>query len=300
MRYAALFACALLASTAAAQEKDDPDARLRKAWPKLLEAWKATTDFKATLKRPDGKPVKPVEKLPSGGLDPLPDDALRVSAQVQQAMDAAGLGSDEFWPELAALKQAMKSRLTSFLRVTSVSSFATPTSQEEYQKLQEDYRRAVQEWSQRQSGVPPQPGRMTPVDELEEGAADLARHKSPESVDLAQDALSRVRKSLRDLRIMDDDTPPWLRIRLTALVRALALGEELPAPPQATPEQRKHVREVIGDAIEGDLVRRDEAVRDLMRLGEIAVPEVRRILADTQDAEARGRLRKVLGIKERK
>ncbi len=266
--------------------QDDPSTKLREAWPKLQEAWKATTEFKASLADAKSRARE------------TPDEALKIVGQLHVAFEAAGLWHADIVPDLAALKQVFKARVAGFLSFSG--GFGSINSQEEYQRMQQEYQRAIEEWSNRRAGRGAAQAKSTPISDFETGAAELLKLKDSGDEDLVQDAVSKMRKALKDLGIMDEETPPWVRVRLTNLLRALALGQPCPEIPKATDEQRRKIDDVLSLLEEGDLNAREDAVKELLKLGEIAVPQARKRYAETADAESKVRLKRILGLRDPK
>jgi len=278
-------------AVAAALPADAQDDRLKEAWPRLQEAWKSTTDFKATLKKAETPKSRPRD---------IPDDAIKIVGQLHLAFDAGGLWANEPGADVVALKQVFKMRCASFLKFHS--GFQVPNSQEEYRRLTEEYQRAIQEWQWKMGGGGGAKTRPDPISEFEDGLVELAKLRARETPDddLMQDAVAKIRKSMRDLGIMDDDMPGWLRVRLTAMVKALALGEALPEMAAPTDTQKKKVQSLIEVIDEGDIVGREDAVKELLRIGEPAIPQVRKRYLEVENAEVKARLKKVLGYRDPK
>jgi len=318
MRHLAALALLIAPSTTFAQEAD-PVAKLRTAWPKITDAWKAVGAFKEELAKDiESGRIPKTWASDQGKVLVLPDSFLRGSARMAAALEEAGLMGDDLPPEMEAFKSAFKARLASVVRLQSFGYFPTPTTNEEYNRLsqeysaitrtlQEEFQRAVNEYSMNQGGVrpggpPPAAKPATPVAKLEEAARTLLRMRESGSVeeDREQDALSRIREALRDLGLMDDDTPAWMRARLTILIRAAATGEAFPEPPRATAEQRKRISTLLTTLRDGAIDEREAAGRELSRTAEGGLDLIRAALADAPDDETKLRLKKVLGFREKK
>jgi hypothetical protein len=295
----------LVAAIALCQQ-DDPYVKLRDGWGKLQEAWKAIGDYHASAAK--APRLRPGEKVPKP--DDLPDELVRLMGRASAAIENAGLWEPDVSPDLIAVRLAFKARLSGVARPRAGGVFDVPTSEEdlkvlneEYQRLAREYEQATEEFYRRQSGEgeKDKPEKKPSAGEFEDSIAALAKLMSQKAdEDLVQEATTRVRMSLRAAGIFDDETPPWIRVRLTAVVRALTLGEKMPEPAKATADQEKRSKELLDAIAAGDLEGREEAVRDLLRMGESVVPMVRKRLSETEDAEVKLRLRKILGHREKK
>jgi hypothetical protein len=121
------------------------------------------------------------------------------------------------------------------------------------------------------------------------------KEKGIDDEDNLQEVLVKQRKALKDLGIIADEMPQWIRRRVLKLAQALATGAACPAFAKATPEQEKRVRELVAQLGDAEPEKRDEAARELDKIGEPAVPQLREALKHG-DAEVRERAKKILGI----
>lgn len=287
-------------------QQDDPYVKLRDGWGKLQEAWKAVSDYHAAAAK--APRVKPGDKAPKP--DDLPDEIVRLMGRASAAFESAGLWEADLAPDLAAVRMVLKARLAGVARPRAAGAFEVPTSEEElkrlteeYQRMMRDYEEATEEFYRRQSGEggKEQPEKKPSLGDFEDSIAVLAKLVAQKSDDdLIQEAVTRVRMGMRAAGIFDDETPPWIRVRMTAVVRALTVGDRMPEPAKATPEQEKRAKELLDAVGGGDVETREEAVRDLLRMGEPAVASVRKRLSETEDAEVKLRLRKIVGFREKK
>jgi len=121
------------------------------------------------------------------------------------------------------------------------------------------------------------------------------KEKGIDDEDNLQEVLVEQRKALKDLGIIADTMPQWIRRRVLKLAQALATGAACPAFAKATPEQEKRVADLVAQLADPEPEKRDEAARELDRIGEPAVPQLREALRHG-DAEVRERAKKILGI----
>jgi len=241
------------------------EARLKEAWPKLTEVWKAVDAYK-----------------PSPEAGALDDEFLKVAAKLNEAFEAAGL----FAPEGEYLPRAMKA----FVKIKAHAIL--PAGQGLF---------AAQVFVRRMRlGAG---GALEAVESSDPLAALLASLKKLQALkqeglddeENVQDELATARKSLKALGITADDTPPGLRRRVLHLVKALALGEAYPEAPKATEEQAKRYRAWIAELGHESIETREKATKELLRAGETALPFVREALKGS-DAEVTTRARQLLGV----
>jgi hypothetical protein len=244
------------------------EARLKESWPKLVDAWKAVDAYK-----------------PSAEAGPIDDEFLKVAAKLHASFDAAGLyaADGEYLPQ--AMKAFLKARARSLMPAVS------------------------NPWGNRmvfrrvrvagggggaflEAGTP----EGDPLNALLASLKKLQDLKAGglDDEENVQDELSTARKSLKALGITADDTPAGLRKRALHLVKALALGEEYPAPAVATEEQAKQIRAWIGELGHESIETRENAMRELMKAGDAALPFARDMVKST-DAEVASRARTLLG-----
>jgi hypothetical protein len=243
------------------------EAKLKEAWPKLAEAWKAVEEYKPA---------------PEAGT--LDDAFLAVAAKLHGAFEAAGLFTTdgEYLPQ--ALKALVKTRARTVM----------PSSPSPWGNRAIVFRRRVVA-----GGAPGWEAGTADADPLATLLASIKKLESlkKESLDdeeNVQDELATARKAMKALGITADDTPPALRRRALHLVKALALGEGYPAPAVATDEQAKQVRAWISDLGNEAIDTREGAMKELLRAGEAALPFVREALKGG-DAEVASRAKKILG-----
>lgn len=304
MTAAALLTLALIAQDPA---KPDPDAKLKAAWPALVAAWKGVTTFKLDLAK-DAEVGKGMMADPSKAT--VPDSLLRGIGSVSNALEAAGLFGSDVPAELAAFKNVYKSRIGAAVRVQALA-LSVPKTDQEFQKYSRDYQQAMNQLQQEyqyvqmefyrnrggRGGVAAPEPKKTAVIRLEEAAAALARLQetgTPDE-DLVQDALAKLRDAFRDLSIIDDETPAWMRARVTRLVRAAALGEPYPETPAPTADQEKQIDKLLGTLREGDLPEREAATREIARIAEPFLKRLREELTEATDPDLKMRLQRILG-----
>jgi hypothetical protein len=231
------------------------EARLKEAWPKLAEAWKAVEEYKAP---PD-----------VGALD---DEYLKVIAKVHGAFEGAGLYTleGEYLPQAVKAFVKMRARGLAPASVTDMWSRTVVL-------------RA------RLRGAPGAPGAMEPAgavqgDPMSALLASLKKLQSLKTEGLddeenVQDELTTARKSLKALGITADDTLPALRRRVLHLVRALALGEVIRRP-RSRPKSRRNssARSSRNWATSRSKESREGDEEELSRAGEASLPFIREAL----------------------
>jgi hypothetical protein len=242
------------------------EARLKESWPKLAEAWKAVEAYKPAPEH--------------GGMD---DEFLKVAAKLHAAFEAAGLFATEgeYLPQ--AVKALVKIKARAIVPASSnpfgrqiaiVRKFAAGGGG--------GFEFASSEGDPLGSLV----GALKKLQALKQGGLD-----DEENV---QDELSTARKALKTLGITADDTPPGLRRRALHLVKAMALGEDYPAPAAATEEQAKQYRAWFSELGNESIEVREKAMKELLRAGEAALPFAREALRNP-DAEVASRAKLLLG-----
>jgi len=251
------------------------EARLKEAWPKLADAWKAVAEYKV----PAG----------SGELD---DEFLKVAGKLRDAFEAGGLFVEDGEYAPLALKAFIKVRARA-LAPSGVSSWDGRGARIAI------LRRVV---AGGMPGAPPVPGAPVPVESNPMGALLRSLEKLKElkvggldDEENVQDEMVTVRKALKLLGITADETPAALRRRIFSLIRALALGEAYPEWPKATEEQAKQFRAWVSELGNESIEAREKATKELLRAGEASLPFVREALKGA-DAEIIARARQLLGI----
>jgi len=237
------------------------ESRLKEAWPKLADAWKAVDAYKAQPARGefDDEYIKLVGKLhdafEKGGLYDSGGEYAPLAVKAFVKIKMRGLApSNAFWDARARVAVLRAGQRLDFHSGDPLGTFL-----ESIKKLQE----------LKKSGL--------------------------DDEDNVQDELATARKALKALGITADATPAPLRRRALALVRALALDEGYPEPPKATEEQAKQIRGWIADLGSEAIEARDKATQELLRAGEISLPFAREALK-SPDAEVVARARNLLGI----
>jgi hypothetical protein len=249
------------------------EARLKDAWPKLADAWKAVDAYKA----------------PAGGSE-LDDEFLKTAGKLRDAFEAAGLFTEEGEYLPMALKAFVKAR----------GRALAPSGGNDFFRGGRVIRRV--RVAGMGGGAPGQPEGAPSVESDPMGAfmASLQKLRNLkqgglDDEDNVQDELVTARKALKALGITADDTPPALRRRIFTLIRSLALGEAFPEPAKATEEQAKQFRALIADLGHESIENRDKASKELLRAGEASLPLVREALK-AGDAEVVARARQLLGV----
>jgi len=244
------------------------EGRLKESWPKLVEAWKAVEAYKA--------PAEP-------GL--LDDELLKVAAKLHAAFESAGLfaAEGEYLPQ--AVKALVKLRTRSILPLGN-NPFANRFGAIRIVRAGVG---GAPEWQR--GGVDANPmgallESLNKLKSLKQGGLD-----DEENV---QDELSTARKSLKTLGIIADDTPAGLRRRALHLVKAIALGEDFPAPTAATEDQAKQYKAWFAELGHESIETRENALKELTKAGEPALPFAREALK-SGDAEVASRARSLLG-----
>ncbi|HEU4339383.1 MAG TPA: hypothetical protein VFS19_04885 [Planctomycetota bacterium] len=230
--------------------------RLKEAWPKLVEAWKAAETFQATPAA-DGS-----------------DEFLRAAGKLHEAFESAGLygAEGEFVP--LALKTFVKARFRGWFRGGLTATSRKGELLYVYGNQQGDPMRSFLDSISR-------------LQALEKNRLD--------DEDNVQDELATARKALKGMGVTADDTPAPLRRRVLALARALASGGAYPEPARATEEQAKTIREWISKLGHDSIEERDKAVIELNRSGDAALPFLREALK-SPDGETVARSRRLLGF----
>ena len=246
------------------------ETKLKESWPKLVEAWKAVEAYKPA---------------PENG--PLDDEYLKVAAKLHGAFESAGLfaADGEYLPQ--AVKAFVKFRARALAP-------AAPQSALNRGMVIRRIRVAgaapgVVESEPQTDGNPMATllNSLKKLQALKQGGLD-----DEENV---QDELATARKSLKALGIAADDTPPALRRRVLHLVKAIALGEDYPAPAVATEDQAKQFRAWISDLGHESIENRETAAKALLGAGEASLPFLREA-QKSGDAEIASRARKLLGV----
>ncbi len=233
---------------------------LQDGFPKLQEAWKTVGEARAKKEKASG----------------LTDDLIRAFGKVAAAYEAAGLFDEDAGFEARAMKRLLNRRASALLPASGDTRY---------------YAIAALNRAR---------GEAAPVDGLErfeKAIAKLAelKAKGADDEDNVQEVMVDARKALKDLGLVRDEQPQWQRRRVLAVARALVTGDAYPARARATPEQEKRVKELIVQLGDSELERRDEATRELDKLGEPAVPLLQEALKHA-DSEVRERAKKLLGI----
>ncbi len=247
------------------------EARLKEAWPKLVEAWKAVEAYKPA---------------PENG--PLDDEYLKVAAKLHGAFESAGLfaADGEYLPQ--AVKAFVKFRARA-LAPASAQGGLTRMAMIRRIRVGAGGAPGVQEPEAQADGNPMATllNSLKKLQALKQGGLD-----DEENV---QDELATARKSLKALGIAADDTPPALRRRVLHLVKAIALGEDYPSPAVATEDQAKQFRAWISDLGHESIENRETAAKALLGAGEASLPFLREA-QKSGDAEIASRARKLLGV----
>lgn len=251
------------------------EARLKDAWPKLSDAWKAVVEYKAPAA--------------TGELD---DDFLKVAGKLRDAFEAGGLFVEEGEYAPLALKAFIKVRARAL--VPSGSAFWDNRARVAIVRRIRVLGGAP--------GAPAAPDQAVPVESDPMGALlrslgklrDL-KQGGLDDEENVQDEMVTVRKALKILGITADETPAALRRRIFSLIRSLALGEAYPESPKATEEQAKQFRAWIAELGHESIETREKATKELLRAGEASLPFVREALKGG-DAEIVARARQLLGI----
>jgi hypothetical protein len=262
------FMSALAAAAAIVLCVPQDEARLKEAWPKLAEAWKA---------------VEAYRPAPEAGM--LDDEVLKIAAKLHSAFEAAGL----FATEGEYLPQAVKALVKIKARAILPAGQGLWSARAGLVRALRV--RAAGGGFEAVSGVDADPlgALLASLKKLETmKAAGL------DDEDNVQDELVTARKALKSLGITADDTPSGLRRRALHIVKALALGEEYPAPPAATEEQAAKYRAWAADLGNEAIETREAATKELMKAGETALPIIRDALK-SPDGEVSARARLLLG-----
>jgi hypothetical protein len=252
------------------------EARLKEAWPKLADAWKAVVEYKAPAA--------------TGELD---DQFLKVAGKLRDAFEAGGLFVEEGEYAPLALKAFIKVRARAL--APSGASFWDGRGG----RIAVVRRFRVGGVA---PGAPAVPDQVVPVESDPMGALlrslgmlRVLKQGGLDDEENVQDEMVTVRKALKLLAITADETPAALRRRVFSLIRALALGEAYPESPKATEEQGKQYRAWIAELGNESIETREKATKELLRAGEASLPFVREALKGG-DAEIVARARQLLGI----
>jgi len=243
--------------------QESPD-RLRDAWPKLIEAWRAMEACREEE-------------------SPLDDPMIRALRSVSSAFEVAGFLNADLEFESAALKQLFAARYR-----IKVGKVVRPAKEDE-----EDGITLVLTEKPSGEGGASSYGFDTLLSAVE-NLHDL-RAKKLDHEDNVAEEVAILRKSLRAFQLLADDTPVWLGRRLVSLVRALLIGDPYPEPAKATDEQIQAVRKQIEELGSSDLDVRETATQTLLKVGEIARPYLRHAL-QSKDSEVVSRVQLILGV----
>lgn len=238
------------------------DARLREAWPKLQECWKA---LDAAKPEPTGR---------------LTDDLLKALGRLDAAVEAAGLRDGNASFVSGALRHLLIQRGQRLLPAPSTGNVAWLVAGGGGAMRRETPR-----------------NRRAAVDGLLSGIRklrDLAS-KGLDDEDNVQDQLTEIRKAMKDAGVVSDETPMWLRRRALTLIRALDAGQPFPETPAPTAEEAARLQKLIVDLGSEDPVVRDQATRELSKSGE----QAQDLLAGAvkgADPEVAARAKTILGM----
>jgi hypothetical protein len=224
--------------------------------------------------------VETYKAAPEAG--PLDDEFLKVAAKLHSAFESAGLLATEGEYLAQAVKALVKVKARHLL-----PGVATPGNGFAVRKIRLAGGGVAQIHGDASDPLGSLVGSLKKLEALKAGGLD-----DEENV---QDELATARKALKALGITADDTPAGLRRRALHLVKALALGEEYPAPAVATEDQAKQYRVWIADLGHESIETRETATKELLRAGETALPFAREVLKST-DVEVASRARLILGF----
>lgn len=244
------------------------EARLKENWSKLQEAWKAVEAYK-----------------PPAEAALFDDELLKTAAKLHGAFEAAGLYTKdgEYLPQ--AVKALVKIKSRQLFPGAGSNRFGAG--------------RAIVRVIRGGGGGGPEESTVEgdPLAKLIKALKKLESLKDEglDDEENVQDEMAAVRKSLKGLGIIGDDTPPALRRRALRLVKAMALGEEYPATLAATDEQAKQFRTWISELGSEAIETREKAMKELMRTSEASLPFLREG-AKSGDAEVATRSRQLLGV----
>ena len=260
---------ALVASLVAGLVPQD-EARLKEAWPKLAEAWKAVEEYKAP---------------PDAG--PLDDEYLKIVARIHAAFESAGL----FATDGEYLPQAIKAFVKLRARGLAPANLTDPWNRVVV------LRRRIRAAGGAPGALEAAIGDGDPMGALLASLKKLQTLKAGglDDEENVQDELTTARRSLKALGIMADDTLPTLRRRVLHLVRALALGEAYPASAAATEDQAQQFRAWVAELGHEMIENREKAMKELSRAGEASLPFIREALKNG-DAEIATRAKALLGV----
>lgn len=246
-----------------AQEED----KLKEAWPKLVEAWRSVEEH------------KPSE---TGTFD---DNLIRAMGKLHDAFEAAGMFQEHPSYETAALKHLCKLGAKNLFPGSSNGVLYNMAVAE----LQFGPRNG-QRWVNPMTRGGGMNDLLSSIRRLRE-----LKEKGLDDEDNVAEETTTIRKSLKGLGLIEDETPMWLRRRVTSLAHAMVLGEAYPETARATEEERKQIAgwvEALGSE-ESEV--REKATRELMKCGEKALGELQEALR-SQDAEVVARAKKILGV----
>lgn len=236
------------------------EARLREAWPKLQECWKA---LDAAKPEPSAR---------------LTDDVLKALGRLDAAFEAAGLRDANAPFVSGALRHLLLQR---------------------GQRLLPAQNAALTYWV-----VAGARGRMADgrspaaaLDALLAGVRKLGelQAKGLDDEDNVQDQLTEIRGAMKDMHLVSDATPIWLRRRLLNVIRALDSGAAFPAVAAPTAEDTARLQKLIGELSAEDPATRDQAARELAKSGEQAQALLAEAAKST-DPETSARAKQILGL----
>ena len=242
----------------------DPDS-LRDAWPELVKVWNE------------------LESHQQGKTEGFDDELLVTLGKLHTAFEQGGLLEKEPAYEVAALKQLFKKRFD--IGVTKKSGIPLSGKSGTFSSITF------------LGGNISKKGVIYSFESLFGSIRKLndLRERGLDDEDNVTDETVTIRKSLKALKITADETPMWLRRRVTTLTKALLMGEGYPEPVRASDAESAQVREWIGGLASEDVQTRDEAMRRLMKAGEAGRPQLRKALGD-DDPEVVARVKRLLGI----
>lgn len=237
---------------------------LAEHWVKLQEAWHAAGDAKG-----DG--------------DYVDDKLLSAAAAIHSAFEASGLNRKELSGDRAALRRAIKARLVPAVK----SRMPVVKSGSGLEEEAETFTIFVNGQASRKRVKP-------------EEALSALRTQAKEAVEAKPAAKAaaeeKVTEALIQLSVVDKESAPWVKRRVTRLVVALEMKQPYPAPAPATPGLQARVKALIEQLGEDEISVREKASADLVEIGEPAVPQLKEA-CESSNAELKLRARQLLGIK---
>jgi len=252
---------AILLLTPMIQEENS----LEKGWPVLQEAWRAIES----------------NKHQNGIAD---DNFIRLMGAIHDAYKAAGFFEKEMSFEAAAFKQLFTQRMK---RTLPAQKHNTREAMIMEMMMNQGLNGKENNSSHFSFGLESLLASIVKLRSL--------KKRNLDDEDNVADEKTIVRKSLKGLKMMSDETPLWIRRRLVLLTTGFLEGGSYPQPAKPSPELLGKIKSWMEELSSEDIQTREKAVKNLMKHGEPAGPLLRKMM-QTKDPETLDQVKRILGI----